>query len=109
APPALVITPAKRHGPQHPSMSTLVIRRNNSFSAGRNQLKREILPPSLKDLLYDVSKKSRTARVAKDNLNMEQLTFCSKLLSELHRKQCWAIASPFYEPVDWVSLNILTY
>ncbi|KAF9782654.1 hypothetical protein BJ322DRAFT_1009100 [Thelephora terrestris] len=126
APPAPVTAPAKRRGPQRPSTSTLVIRRNNSFSAGRNQPKREILPPSSKDLLYDVSKKSRMARAAKDNLNTEQLTFCSELLSELHRKQCWAIASPFYERyvqldsfdrnffrpllfVGWVSLNILTY
>ena len=41
--------------------------------------------------------------MAKDNLNAEQLRFCSKLLSDLRRKTHWNIASPFYEPVGAAS------
>ena len=93
-------TSAKQRAPRRPSTSTPVIRRNDSVSAGGSRPKREIHPPPSKDLPYaDVSKKSRKARAAKDNLNAEQLRFCSKLLSELHRKQHWTCASPFYEPV----------
>ena len=70
------------------------------MSAGGSQLKREIHPPPSKDLLYaDVPKKSRKVRAVKDNLNAEQLRFYSKLLSDLHRKTHWTIASPFYEHV----------
>ena len=91
---------AKNRAPRRPSTSTPVIRRNDSVSAGGSRPKREIHPPPSKDLPYaDVSKKSRKARAAKDNLNAEQLKFCSKLLGDLHRKQHWNIASPFYEPV----------
>lgn len=43
--------------------------------------------PSSKDLpCADVSKKSRNAMAANDNLNAEQPRIRSKLLSELHRK-----------------------
>lgn len=109
-PPAPVTAPVKPRVPRRPSTSTPVIRRNDSTSAGGSRPKREIHPPPSKDLPYaDVSKKSRKARAAKDNLNAEQLRFCSKLLGELHKKQHWTIANAFYEPVDWVSLNIPTY
>ena len=92
--------PAKQRVSRRPSTSTPVIRRNESVSAGGSRPKREIHPPPSKDLPYaDAPKKSRKARAAKDNLNAEQLRFCSKLLSDLHRKQHWGIASPFYEPV----------
>jgi hypothetical protein len=91
---------AKNRAPRRPSTSTPVIRRNDSSSAGGSRPKREIHPPPSKDLPYaDVSKKSRKARAAKDNLNAEQLKFCSKLLGDLHRKQHWTIANAFYEPV----------
>jgi bromodomain-containing factor 1 len=105
APPAPIPTPtatapAKQRAPRRPSTSTPVIRRNDSISAGGSRPKREIHPPPSKDLPYaDVPKKSRKARAAKDNLNAEQLRFCSKLLGDLHRKTHWNIASPFYEPV----------
>jgi hypothetical protein len=92
APPA----PASRR----PSTSTSVIRRNDSSSAGGRRPKREIHPPPSKDLPYaDVSNKWRKARAAKDNLNSEQLKFCSNLLGDLHWKQHWTIASPFYKPI----------
>ncbi|KAF9649088.1 Bromodomain-containing protein [Thelephora ganbajun] len=110
APPPATTAPAKQRVPRRPSTSTPVIRRNESVSAGGNRPKREIHPPPSKDLPYaDVPKKSRKARAAKDNLNAEQLKFCSKLLSDLHRKTHWNFASPFYEPVDWVSLGIPSY
>lgn len=100
APPPITTAPAKQRVPRRPSTSTPVIRRNEPVSAGGNRPKREIHPPPSKDLPYaDVPKKSRKARAAKDNLNAEQLRFCSKLLSDLHRKAHWNIASPFYEPV----------
>ena len=103
APPAPAPTaaaPAKQRVPRRPSTSTPVIRRNDSVSAGGSRPKREIHPPPSKDLPYaDAPKKSRKARAAKDNLNAEQLRFCSKLLGDLHRKTHWAVASPFYEPV----------
>lgn len=100
-PPAPAPIPvAKNRAPRRPSTSTPVIRRNESVSAGGSRPKREIHPPPSKDLPYtEVSKKSRKARAAKDNLNAEQLRFCSKLLGDLHRKQHWNIANPFYEPV----------
>jgi len=95
-----VTAPAKQRAPRRPSTSTPVIRRNDSISAGGSRPKREIHPPPSKDLPYaDVPKKSRKARAAKDNLNAEQLRFCSKLLGDLHRKSHWTIANPFYEPV----------
>jgi len=99
--------PAKQRAPHRPSTSSApVIRRNKSISAGGSRPKREIhLPPS-KDLPYaDVPKKSRKARAVKDNLNAEQLKFCSKLLGDLHRKSHWNIASPFYEPVGTSTLE----
>jgi len=100
APTPTTSAPAKQRAPRRPSTSTPVIRRNESISAGGSRPKREIHPPPSKDLPYaDVPKKSRKARAAKDNLNAEQLRFCSKLLSDLHRKAHWTIASPFYEPV----------
>ncbi|KAF7339854.1 Bromodomain-containing protein [Mycena venus] len=71
--------------------------------------KREIHPPPPKDLPYaDVPKKRKTRRV-KDDGTAEQLKFCANLLQLMHRKQHYAIASPFYEPVDHVLLDIPTY
>ena len=108
APPAPTpaTAPAKQRAPRRPSTSTPVIRRNDSVSAGGSRPKREIHPPPSKDLPYaDAPKKSRKARAAKDNLNAEQLRFCSKLLGDLHRKTHWNIASPFYEPVGESTLN----
>jgi hypothetical protein len=107
APTPAASAPVKQRAPRRPSTSTPVIRRNESISAGGSRPKREIHPPPSKDLPYaDAPKKSRKARAAKDNLNVEQLRFCSKLLSDLHRKTHWNVASPFYEPVG-ASVSIL--
>jgi hypothetical protein len=47
--------------------------------------------------------------VIKDDVTAEQLRFCGKVLSDLHKKQYYNFASPFYEPVDWVKLEIPSY
>ncbi|KAH7883907.1 hypothetical protein F5I97DRAFT_1930123 [Phlebopus sp. FC_14] len=92
------------------STSVPVIRRNDGEQPATARPKREIHPPPPKDLPYaDVPKKLRKAKVVKDDGTAEQLKFCSKILTDLHRKQHWAVAHPFYEPVDPVKLDIPTY
>ncbi|KAJ8583600.1 hypothetical protein M405DRAFT_866888 [Rhizopogon salebrosus TDB-379] len=39
----------------------------------------------------------------------EQLKCCAEILNDLWRQQHWDVAHPFYEPVDAVKLDILTY
>ncbi|KAL4069375.1 Bromodomain-containing protein [Scleroderma citrinum] len=96
--------PARR-----PSTSVPVIRRNDGEPTASTRPKREIHPPPPKDLPYaDAPKRLRKPKV-KDDGTAEQLRFCSKLLTELHRKQHWAVANPFYEPVDPVKLDIPMY
>jgi bromodomain-containing factor 1 len=84
-----------------------VIRRSDTTEVV-SRPKREIHPPPPKDLPYaDVPKKRKTRRV-KDDGTAEQLKFCANLLALLHRKQHYAIASPFYEPVGKLALAIIT-
>ncbi|KDQ19854.1 hypothetical protein BOTBODRAFT_27280 [Botryobasidium botryosum FD-172 SS1] len=45
-------------------------------------------------------KPSAKPRVARDDGAQDQLRFCSKVLTELFKKQHWDFASPFYDPVD---------
>jgi hypothetical protein len=73
--------------------------------------KREIHAPLPRDVSYpDVTKRAvRKPHAAKDEATLEQLRFCAKVISELHKKQYYNFASPFYEPVDWVKLDIPTY
>jgi len=95
--------------PRRPSATVPVIRRNES-EAVVSRPKREIHPPPPKDLPYaDVPKKLRKPKRVKDDGTVEQLRFCSKILTDLHKKQHWAIAHPFYEPVDHVALDIPSY
>jgi hypothetical protein len=103
-PPAVVaptpVLPPKKASSTARRMSTSVpvIRRSDTEAVGRP--KREIHPPPPKDLAYaDAPKKHRKQKVAKDDGTNEQLKFCGKVLGDLHRKQHYAIASPFYEPV----------
>jgi hypothetical protein len=97
-PPPVAPPAAKKVQPRRASTSMPVIRRSDTEAVGRP--KREIHPPPPKDLPYaDAPKRKRQVRRAKDNGVAEQLKFCSKLLTELHRKQHAAIAYPFYEPV----------
>ncbi|GLB36381.1 putative transcription factor [Lyophyllum shimeji] len=104
APPKKATVAARR-----PSTSVPVIRRSET-EAAVSRPKREIHPPPPKDLAYaDIPKKTRKPKTAKDDGTAEQLKFCSKLLTDLHKKQYVAIASPFYEPVDWVKLDLPSY
>ncbi|EGO04328.1 hypothetical protein SERLA73DRAFT_68025 [Serpula lacrymans var. lacrymans S7.3] len=91
------------------STSIPVIRRSDTDQAvGRP--KREIHPPPPKDLPYaDAPKKIRRTKGLKNDGTTEQLKFCGKLLQDLYRKQHWTFAHPFYEPVDWIKLDIPTY
>ncbi|KAJ7275282.1 Bromodomain-containing protein [Mycena haematopus] len=98
----------KAQPPRRASTSMPVIRRSDATEVV-SRPKREIHPPPPKDLPYaDIPKKRKTRRV-KDDGTAEQLKFCANLLSLLHRKQHYAIASPFYEPVDHVLLDIPSY
>ncbi|KAF8845416.1 Bromodomain-containing protein [Paxillus ammoniavirescens] len=115
-PPPPPPVPAKKAVPAPPaptrraSTSVPVIRRNEAEQAATARPKREIHPPPPKDLPYaDVPKKMRKTKAVKHDGTAEQLKFCVKLLTELHRKQHWTIANPFYEPVDPVKLDIPTY
>ncbi|KAJ6627170.1 hypothetical protein B0H10DRAFT_1941346 [Mycena sp. CBHHK59/15] len=97
-PPPVPVVPAKKNQP--PRHATEVVGRP----------KREIHPPPPKDLPYaDAPKKHRKSRRVKDDGTAEQLKFCGNLLSLMNRKQHYAIASPFYEPVDHVKLDIPNY
>ncbi|KZT36618.1 Bromodomain-containing protein [Sistotremastrum suecicum HHB10207 ss-3] len=90
------------------SMSVPTIRRSDTEVPGRP--KREIHPPAPKDLPYaDPPKKPRRTKDRKDDGTADQLRFCGKILSDLQKKQYWNCASPFYDPVDWVALNIPSY
>ncbi|KAJ3794041.1 Bromodomain-containing protein [Lentinula aff. detonsa] len=108
--PAPAPVPSKKAAVRRPSTSVPTIRRNEAQEAvGRP--KREIHPPAPKDLPYaDAPKKPRKVKHAKDNgASVEQIKYCSKILSELHKKQYYSIANPFYEPVDWMKLDIPSY
>ncbi|KAF8807195.1 Bromodomain-containing protein [Phlegmacium glaucopus] len=111
-PPAPVVAPKKVVAPaptaRRPSTSVPVIRRSEAEAIGRP--KREIHPPPPKDLPYaDAPKKHRKTKRIKDDGTIEQLKYCGKILQELHRKQHYNSAHPFYEPVDWVKMEIPTY
>lgn len=101
-PPPSVVAPKKVAQPaavvRRPSTSVPVIRRSEAEAIGRP--KREIHPPPPKDLPYaDVPKKHRKTKRIKDDGTIEQLKYCGKILQELHRKQHYNYAHPFYEPV----------
>lgn len=83
---------------RRPSTSVPIIRRSEAEAIGRP--KREIHPPPPKDLPYaDAPKKQRKTKRIKDDGTIEQLKYCGKILQELHRKQHYNYAHPFYEPV----------
>ncbi|KZP32310.1 hypothetical protein FIBSPDRAFT_882662 [Athelia psychrophila] len=108
-PPAPVPEPKRAPPVRRPSTSVPVIRRSEAEAATARP-KREIHPPPPKDLPYaDAPKKARKGKSHRDDGSAEQLKFCYKVLSDLNRKAHWAIANPFYEPVDHVALNLPTY
>ncbi|KZT21698.1 hypothetical protein NEOLEDRAFT_1164515 [Neolentinus lepideus HHB14362 ss-1] len=107
-PPSAPPASAKKPPTRRPSASVPAIRRSEENMNGRP--KREIHPPPPRDLPYvDGPKRHRKAKAHRDDGTAEQLKYCSKILTELHRKQHYNIASPFYEPVDWVKLDIPAY
>ncbi|KAI0639197.1 Bromodomain-containing protein [Trametes polyzona] len=94
---------------RRPSTTVPVIRRNEE-SASASRPKREIHPPPPKDLPYaESTRKPRKARAPRDAAVAEQLKFCEKVWKDLHQKQHYAIAHPFYEPVDPIKMGIPEY
>ncbi|EIW64876.1 Bromodomain-containing protein [Trametes versicolor FP-101664 SS1] len=94
---------------RRPSNPVPVIRRNDE-AAGVSRPKREIHPPAPKDLPYaEATRKPRKAKAPRDAATAEQLKFCEKLWKDLHQKQHYTIAHPFYEPVDPVKMGIPEY
>ncbi|OBZ79624.1 Bromodomain-containing factor 1, partial [Grifola frondosa] len=92
---------------RRPSTTVPVIRRSDE-NAGRP--KREIHPPPSKDLPYaEVPRKVRKAKAGKNGVLGEQLKFCEKMLKDLHQKQHYNVAHFFYEPVDWIKMQIPEY
>ncbi|CCM02208.1 uncharacterized protein FIBRA_04288 [Fibroporia radiculosa] len=103
-PPAKKLPPVRR-----PSTSVPVIRRSEENANG-GRPKREIHPPPPKDLPYsDAPKKPRKTKLPKNDMYDQQLKHCEKVLKDLHKKSLYGIAHPFYEPVDWVKLEIPQY
>ncbi|TEB39309.1 Bromodomain-containing protein [Coprinellus micaceus] len=89
-PPPPVISAQKKSLPvRRPSQSIPVVRRNEPEPISHRP-KREIHPPPPKDLPYaDAPKKPRN--------------------KTLHKKQYYNIAHPFYEPVDWMKMELPSY
>ncbi|KAF7320222.1 Bromodomain-containing protein [Mycena kentingensis (nom. inval.)] len=107
--PLAVAQPKKAQPPRRASMSSPTVRRSDAAEVPARP-KREIHPPPPKDLAYaDGPKKVRKTRHVRDDGTVEQLRFCGTLLQLLHRKQYYHIASHFYEPVDYVKLDIPAY
>ncbi|KAI0701725.1 Bromodomain-containing protein [Earliella scabrosa] len=91
------------------STNVPVIRRNDE-SAVAGRPKREIHPPPPKDLPYaEAPRKPRKAKAPKNAAIAEQLKFCEKVWKDLHQKQHYSIAHPFYEPVDPLRMGIPEY
>lgn len=103
-PPPPVAVPKKAVPVRRASTSVPVIRRSDTEIIGRP--KREIHPPPPKDLPYADVPKKRKGKATKDDGTADQLKFCGKVLQDLHRKQHYAIAHPFYEPVGKLSSYI---
>jgi len=107
-PPPVAAPPKKAPAARRASTSVPVIRRSEAEPVGRP--KREIHPPPTKELPYtDAPKKNRKGKRSRDDGTAEQLKYCGKILSELHRKQHYAFANPFYEPVDWQKMDLPSY
>ncbi|KAI8995316.1 Bromodomain-containing protein [Trametes punicea] len=94
---------------RRPSTAVPVIRRNEE-PAVASRPKREIHPPPPKDLPYvESTRKPRKAKAPRDAAIAEQLKFCEKIWKDLHQKQHYSVAHPFYEPVDPIKMGIPEY
>ncbi|EEP80293.1 predicted protein [Uncinocarpus reesii 1704] len=76
-----------------------LIRRDSTTVDGRP--KRSIHPPKNRDLPY-------SSKPKKKKFHWE-LKFCEEVMDDLHKPKNYNLASPFYQPVDPVALNIPTY
>ncbi|KAH9853195.1 Bromodomain-containing protein [Lenzites betulinus] len=95
---------------RRPSAAAVPVIRRNDESAGASRPKREIHPPAPKDLPYaESTRKPRKAKAPRDAAVAEQLKYCEKIWKDLHQKQHYTIAHPFYEPVDPVKMGIPEY
>jgi hypothetical protein len=105
--PALPAPPKKAPPVRKQSTSVSAARHSGAEPQPVGRPKRETHPPAPKDLPYaNAPKRPRKARPAQDRMAAEQLKYCSKILSDLHKKQYFQIASPFYEPVGQSSFSI---
>ncbi|KZT74817.1 Bromodomain-containing protein [Daedalea quercina L-15889] len=101
--------PKKVASARRPSTSVPVIRRTEDQANG-GRPKREIHPPPPKDLPYnDIPKKTRKSTSGMNDLYRDQFKHCEKVLKELNKKSLYNVAHPFYEPVDWIKLEIPQY
>ncbi|KAI0762781.1 Bromodomain-containing protein [Fomes fomentarius] len=72
--------------------------------------KKQARRPSTNDLPYaEAPRKPRKAKAPKNAMIAEQLKFCEKVWKDLHQKQHYTIAHPFYEPVDPFRMGIPEY
>ncbi|KAG8834592.1 hypothetical protein FS842_000951 [Serendipita sp. 407] len=110
-PPAVKPGPKKGVPVRRPSMAGGTHpRREDSYISARP--KREVPPPRDHREFHEPPR--RPAPVKKrfpkrDDGTVEQLKFCTKLVNELYRPKYSTFAYPFYEPVDWVKLEIPHY
>ncbi|TBU49725.1 Bromodomain-containing protein [Dichomitus squalens] len=102
--------PVKKQARRPSAPVAPVIRRNEEAVVSAGRPKREIHPPPPKDLPYaDAPRKSRKTKGPKNAIVAEQMKFCEKILKDLHQKQHYQIAHPFYEPVDPIKMGIPEY
>lgn len=82
-------------------------RRDDSYVIARP--KREVPPPREQ---YPVAPNRPVVKKRfpkRDDGTLEQLRFCTKLINDLYRPKYSSFAYPFYEPVDYIKLEIPHY
>jgi Bromodomain len=84
-------------------------RRDDSYVAARP--KREVPPPRDQREYHEAPRRAPVKKrfPKRDDGTIEQLKFCTKLIQELYRPKYSSIASPFYDPVDYVKLDLPHY
>ena len=84
-------------------------RRDDAYVAARP--KREVPPPRDQRDYHEPPRRVPTKKrfPKRDDGTIEQLKFCTKLIQEFYRPKFSSIASPFYDPVDYVKLELPHY
>jgi hypothetical protein len=84
-------------------------RRDDSYIAARP--KREVPPPRDQREYHEAPRRAPVKKrfPKRDDGTIEQLKFCTKLIQELYRPKYSSVASPFYDPVDYVKLDLPHY